>query len=63
MLHETIGNDDFMHNTALQHSCDIVSNSYNTVPTLQRCAVLIIVIANCPVYVTSPLKRKLLDLL
>ena len=26
MLHETIRNDDFQRNTALQHCCDIVSN-------------------------------------
>ena len=32
MLHETIRNDDFQPNTALQHCCDIVSNSYNVVP-------------------------------
>ena len=40
MLHETIRNDDFQPNTALQHCCDIVSNSYNVVPALQRCVVL-----------------------
>ena len=37
MLHETIRNDDFKRNTALQHCCDILSNGYNIVPTLQRC--------------------------
>ena len=37
MLHETIRNDDFQPNTALQHCCDVVSNSYNVFPTLQRC--------------------------
>ena len=36
MLHETIRNDDFQRNTALQHCCDIVSNSYSIVPTLFR---------------------------
>ena len=36
MLHGTIRNADFQRNRALQHCCDIVSNSYNTVPTLQR---------------------------
>ena len=47
MLHKTISNDDFLHNvTELQHSCDIVSNSYNTVPTLQGCVALKIVISN-----------------
>ena len=46
MLHETICNEDFEHNTALQHYCDIVSNSYNTVPTMQRCVALKIIIAN-----------------
>ena len=46
MLHETIRNDDFKRNRALQHCCDIVWNSYNTVPTLQRCVALKIVVAN-----------------
>ena len=46
MLHETIRNDDFLRNTALQHCCDIVSNDYNIVPTLQRCVALINVVAN-----------------
>ena len=32
--------------TALQQCCDIVSNSYNIVPTLQRCVELKIVVAN-----------------
>ena len=36
MLNETIRNDDFYRNTTLQHCCDIVSNSYNIVPILQR---------------------------
>ena len=36
MLHETIRNDDFKRNTALQPCCNIVSNSYNIVPTWQR---------------------------
>ena len=31
-----IRNDDFYRNTALQYCCDIVSNAYNIVPTLQR---------------------------
>ena len=35
--------------TALQHCCDIVSNSYNTVPTLQRRVAKKIVVANRPV--------------
>ena len=35
MLHETIRNDDFKRNTALQHCCDIVSNGCNTGTTLQ----------------------------
>ena len=35
--------------TALQHCCDTVSNSYNTVPTLQRRVALKIVVANRPV--------------
>ena len=36
-------------NTELQYSCDIVSNGYNIVPTLQRCPALKIVVANRPV--------------
>ena len=35
--------------TALQHCCDIVSNSYHIVPTLQRCVAVKIVLANRPV--------------
>ena len=49
MLHETIRNDDFLRNTALQHCCDIVSNGYSIVPTLQRCVAVKIVVANRPV--------------
>ena len=49
MLHETIRNDDFQRNTALQHCCNIVSNGYNIVPVLQRCVALKIVVANRPV--------------
>ena len=48
MLHETIRNDDFERNTALQHCYDIVSNGSNIVPTLQRCVALKIVVANRP---------------
>ena len=48
MLHETIRNDDFQINKALQHCCDIVSNSYNIVPKWQRCFALKIVVANRP---------------
>ena len=46
MLHETIRNDDFQRNTALQHCCNIVSNGDNIVPTLQRCVTQRIVVAN-----------------
>ena len=46
MLYETVGNDDCLRNTALQHCCGIVSNGYNIVPTLERCVVLKIVVAN-----------------
>ena len=46
MLYETVRNDDCLRNTALQHCCGIVSNGYNIVPTLQRCVVLKIVVAN-----------------
>ena len=49
MLHETIRNDDFQRNTALQHCCNIVSNGYNIVPTLQRSVALKIFVANRPV--------------
>ena len=49
VIHETIRNDDFQRNTVLQHCCDIVSNGYNIVPSLQLCVVLIIVVANRPV--------------
>ena len=38
--------NDFSHNTAFQHCCNIFSNVYNIVPTLQRCAVLKIVLVN-----------------
>ena len=46
MLHEKIRKDDFQRNTALKHCCNIVSNVYNTVPTLQCCVALKIVVAN-----------------
>ena len=46
MLYETVSNDDCLRITALQHCCGIVSNGYNIVPTLQRCVVLKIVVAN-----------------
>ena len=49
VIHETIRNDDFQRNTALQHCCDIVLNGYYIVPALQLCVVLIIVVANRPV--------------
>ena len=49
MLHETIRNVEFYLNKALQHCCDIFSNSYNIVPTLQRCVALKIVLAIPPV--------------
>ena len=49
MLHETVfRNDDFSRNTALQHCCDIVSNDYNIVPTLQRFDALKLVVVNRP---------------
>ena len=58
MLHETIRNDDFLRNTALQNDCcDIVSNGYNIVPTLQRCVAVKIVVANRS-RVTSPILRN-----
>ena len=49
ILQETIRNDDFWHNRALQHCWDIVLNACNIVPTLQRCVALIMVVANRPV--------------
>ena len=55
MLHETIRNDDFWCNTALQHCWDIVSNGYNIVPTLQLCVALKIVVANRPGNITFTL--------
>ena len=48
MLHETIRKDDFQRNTALKRCCNIVSNVYNTVPALQCCVALKIVVANRP---------------
>ena len=48
-FHETIRNDDFQRNTVSQHCCDIVSNGYNIVPTLQLCVALKIVVSNRPV--------------
>ena len=38
--------NEFLHNTAFQHCCHIVSNVYNIVPTLQHCAVLKTVLVN-----------------
>ena len=49
MLLETIRNDDFQRNTALQHCSDVVLNGYNIVPAFQRCVALKIVAANHPV--------------
>ena len=46
MLQETIHNDDFLRNTALQHCCGVVWNGCNIVPTLKRCVALKIVVAN-----------------
>ena len=46
MLHETIRNNDFLRNTALQHFCNILSNSYKIVPALHSCVALKIVVAN-----------------
>ena len=48
ILQETIRNDDFWHNRALQHRWDIVLNACNIVPTLQRCVALKMVVANRP---------------
>ena len=50
MLHEIIRSDEFQSNTALQHCCNIVSNSYGIVPTMQRCTVLKIFTANHSVH-------------
>ena len=44
--------------TELQHCCDIVSNGYNIVPTLQRCVALKIVVANRPVRRSYALLQK-----
>ena len=48
ILQETIRNDDFWHNRALQHCWDIVLNACKIVPTLQRCVALKMVVANRP---------------
>ena len=48
ILQETIRNDDFWHNRALQHCWDIALNACNIVPTLQRCVALKMVVANRP---------------
>ena len=45
----------------MQHCCDIVSNSSNIVPTLQRCIALKIVVANrppCNITLTKTLLRR-----
>ena len=42
-------NESQQNNAALQHCCDIVSNSCNIVPILRRCVALKIVVANRPV--------------
>ena len=58
MFHGTVRNSDFQCNTALQNCCDIVSNGYNIILTLQRCVVLRIIIANCSVHTCNiTLKR------
>ena len=46
MSHETIRDEDFQRNTALQYCCNIVLNGCNIVPTLQCCVALKIVVAN-----------------
>ena len=46
MLQGTICNDDFQRNTALRHCCDFVPHGCNTVPTLQRCVALKIVVVS-----------------
>ena len=46
MLHETIRNDDFQHNTALQCWNNVVTIRNNVTTMLQRCVALKIVIAN-----------------
>ena len=46
MLHETIRNDDFHGNTALQCWNNVVTIRNNIAAMLQRCVALKIVIAN-----------------
>ena len=46
MLHGMIRNDDFQHNRALQHCCNIESNGCNVVPTFQSCVALKAIVAN-----------------
>ena len=49
MLHETICNDDFLRNTALQCWNNVVTIRNNVATMLQRCVALKIVVANRPV--------------
>ena len=46
MLHRTIGNDDFLCNTALQCWNNVVTIRNNVATMLQRCVALKIVVAN-----------------
>ena len=47
MLHETTHNNDFLHNTALQHCYEIVWNRYSIIfLTLQHCVALKVIVAN-----------------
>lgn len=54
MLHEAIHNNDFWRNKVSQHCCNVVSNSCNMVPTLQRRVELIIVVTLSPLADTFP---------
>ena len=46
MLHETIRNDDFKRNTAMQCWNNLVTIRKNVAKMLQRCVALKIVVAN-----------------
>ena len=56
MLHETIRNEDFWRNTALQCWNNVVTIRNNVATMLQRCVALKIVVANRSSQVTTPLK-------
>lgn len=63
MLHDTIHNDDFQYNAALQLHCyNIISNGGNIVAAFQRCVELKIIAANRPVQHHLKTKELLLTI-